>query len=52
VRTWFTPTQAGQWEIACSQLCGLGHYRMRGAFMVLTESEWRAWQDREVALAQ
>jgi cytochrome c oxidase subunit 2 len=52
VRTWFTPTQAGQWEIACSQLCGLGHYRMRGAFTVLTESEWRAWQDREVALAQ
>jgi cytochrome c oxidase subunit 2 len=29
---WFTPTQAGQWEIACSQLCGLAHYRLRGLF--------------------
>ena len=25
---WFTPTRTGEWEIACSQLCGLGHYRM------------------------
>jgi cytochrome c oxidase subunit 2 len=51
VRTWFTPTMTGKWEIACSQLCGLGHYRMRGAFSVVTADEWAAWQRREVALA-
>jgi cytochrome c oxidase subunit 2 len=50
VRTWFTPTTTGRWEIACSQLCGLGHYRMRGAFAVLSADEWAAWQAREVAL--
>jgi cytochrome c oxidase subunit II len=50
VRTWFTPTMTGQWEIGCSQLCGLGHYRMRGAFSVVTPDEWSAWQAREVAL--
>jgi cytochrome c oxidase subunit 2 len=50
VRTWFTPTATGKWEIACSQLCGLGHYRMRGAFSVLSAEEWAAWQTREVAL--
>ena len=50
VRTWFTPTTTGQWEIACSQLCGLGHYRMRGAFSVVTADQWSAWQAREVAL--
>ena len=50
VRTWFTPTAEGRWEIACSQLCGLGHYRMRGAFSVLSNEEWAAWQAREVAL--
>lgn len=50
VRTWFTPTKTGNWEIACSQLCGLGHYRMRGAFTVLTTEDWAAWQAREVAL--
>jgi cytochrome c oxidase subunit II len=46
-RTWFTATTTGRWDIACSQLCGLGHYRMRGAFTVLTEDEWQA---RELAL--
>ena len=23
-RLWFTPTRTGEWEIVCSQLCGLG----------------------------
>jgi cytochrome c oxidase subunit 2 len=50
VRTWFTPTHTGRWDIACSQLCGLGHYRMRGAFSVVTVEEWTAWQARELAL--
>ncbi len=42
-RTWFTPTQTGNWEIACSQLCGLGHYRMRGELHVVTADRWNAW---------
>ena len=50
VRTWFTPTEPGRWEISCSQLCGLGHYRMRGVFVVLNADDWAAWQAREVAL--
>jgi hypothetical protein len=28
---WFTPTQTGRWELACSQLCGLAHYRMKAS---------------------
>ena len=40
---WFVPTTTGQFEIACSQLCGLGHYRMRGALTVKTEAEYAAW---------
>lgn len=52
VRTWFTAIAPGRWEIACSQLCGLGHYRMRGAFTVLPPEEWDAWQAREVELAR
>jgi cytochrome c oxidase subunit II len=52
VHTWFTPTMVGRWEIGCSQLCGLGHYRMRGAFTVLTAEEWLTWEAREVSLVQ
>jgi len=50
VRTWFTPVVTGRWEIACSQLCGLGHYRMRGEYAVVTREEWREWLAAEVAL--
>jgi cytochrome c oxidase subunit II len=50
VRTWFTPTAVGAWDLGCSQLCGLGHYRMRGEFTVLSEEEWARWLAREVAL--
>ena len=31
---WFTPTVTGRYEIACSQLCGLAHFRMRGIVTV------------------
>ncbi len=50
VRTWFTPTRTGKWDIACSQLCGLGHYRMRGEYSVIAEAEWAKWQESELAL--
>ena len=50
VRTWFTPIVAGQWQIGCSQLCGLGHYRMKGEFSVVAQTEWDDWLRREVAL--
>lgn len=46
-RTWFTPTMTGDWEIACSQLCGLGHYRMRGEYHVVTDAGWAAWMKDE-----
>lgn len=49
VSTWFTPVVTGSWEVGCSQLCGLGHYRMRALFEVRTEDEWRAFVDDEVS---
>jgi cytochrome c oxidase subunit 2 len=40
---WFTPTLAGTFDIACSQLCGLGHYKMRGTITVESEAQFEAW---------
>jgi cytochrome c oxidase subunit 2 len=40
---WFTPTRTGEWEIVCSQLCGLAHYRMRGFYTVQTAADFKAW---------
>lgn len=31
------------YEIACAQLCGLGHYRMRGFMTIETQAEFEAW---------
>ena len=51
-RTWFTPVKLGAWEIVCSQLCGLGHYRMRGDYRVVSREEWDAWLTDELARLQ
>jgi cytochrome c oxidase subunit 2 len=40
---WFTPTSTGEWEIACSQLCGLGHYRMRGFYTIQSDADFDAF---------
>ena len=52
---WFTPivTTADMrqrygrtdwtYEIACAQLCGLGHYRMKGYVTVESEAEYATW---------
>lgn len=37
-----------QYEIACAQLCGLGHYRMRGFVTVLATDEFQSWMDERV----
>ena len=47
---WFTPTLAGQFDIACSQLCGLGHFRMKATITVESEAEYRAFLAAEAAL--
>jgi cytochrome c oxidase subunit 2 len=43
----FTPVKASgpddHWEIACAQLCGLGHYRMRGQMAVHTKADFAKW---------
>ena len=34
-------------EIACAQLCGLGHYRMRGTVTIQTAEEFEEWLAEE-----
>jgi cytochrome c oxidase subunit 2 len=36
-------------EIACAQLCGLGHYRMRGTVTIMSGEEYQAWLDNEAS---
>lgn len=49
---WFEatmPTPEGErWEIACAQLCGLGHYRMRGVYRIHDQAGYEAWMAEQV----
>ncbi len=51
IPTWFTPTKTGNYEIACAQLCGLGHYRMKGFLTIHSEEEYDAWLDEQATAA-
>ncbi len=42
-RIWFDGMRTGHWEIACAELCGLGHYRMKGFVTVETTEEFNKW---------
>ena len=45
IPVWFIPNRAGEYEITCSQLCGLGHFRMRGFVTVQTAADFKKWTD-------
>lgn len=42
----------GEWDIACAELCGMGHYRMKGRLQVKSAAEFAAWtaaQEKDIA---
>ena len=43
VEIWFTPTSEGTYEIACAELCGIGHYIMRGKVVVESAEAVLTW---------
>jgi len=43
VKTNETTADSDKWEIACAQLCGLGHYRMRGQMFVHSKDAFTKW---------
>lgn len=40
---WLTPTRTGRFEVLCEELCGIGHFAMRGAVVVDTQEDFDAW---------
>lgn len=43
IPVWFEVTSPGEYEIACAELCGIGHYRMRGVVTVHSASDYDDW---------
>jgi len=46
-KVWFTPTRTGVYEIACAELCGAEHWKMRGTVTVDTPEAYDAWLKKE-----
>ena len=49
---WFTPTRTGTFEILCAELCGIGHYAMRGYVVVEEESSYQLWLEEQSTVAE
>jgi len=47
IPVWFIPNRVGEYEIACSQLCGLGHFRMRGFITIQSAADYQKWYDAQ-----
>ncbi|TSA14073.1 MAG: cytochrome-c oxidase [Betaproteobacteria bacterium] len=50
--TWFTPTRTGKFDLLCEQLCGVGHYVMRGKVVVEEEQAFQEWVNGYPTFAQ
>ncbi len=48
----FTPDKIGDYEIACAELCGLGHYKMHGMLKVVSQQDFDAWTAQRLAEKQ
>ncbi|GIW94286.1 MAG: hypothetical protein KatS3mg110_2327 [Pirellulaceae bacterium] len=44
---WFKPIRTGQYDIVCAELCGWGHYKMRGRLVLQTREEFDRWFEQE-----
>jgi len=40
---WFKATEVGQYDIVCAELCGWGHYKMKGRITVDTREDYERW---------
>src|SRR6476646_6396827 len=48
---WFKPIKTGTYEVICGQLCGLGHYSMKGSVVVDTPADYQAWLKERADMA-
>ncbi len=45
---WFQANQIGTYDIVCAELCGWGHYKMRGRMTIESREKFDAWLERQI----
>ncbi len=46
---WFEAKKIGTYDIVCAELCGWGHYKMRGRLIVQSEDDFKEWMANAIA---
>ncbi len=49
IPVWFKATETGQYDLVCAELCGWGHYKMKGRITIESREEFDAWLERKYA---
>jgi cytochrome c oxidase subunit 2 len=49
---WFEVEAPGNFQLACSQLCGEGHYNMKAPIKVLSQADYAKWEEGKIKAAQ
>jgi cytochrome c oxidase subunit 2 len=49
IPVWFQATKPGKYDLLCAELCGWGHYKMRGLLTVHSQSEFDQWLKDQLA---
>ncbi len=49
---WFEPTQEGTYDILCEELCGIGHFVMRGSITIQSQADFDAWLAQQPTFAE
>jgi len=43
IPVWFRAKQTGEYDLVCAELCGWGHYKMKGRLKVESRDKYNAW---------
>ncbi len=46
INVWFRATEQGVFDLVCAELCGWGHYKMKGLLRVESREEYEAYLDK------
>lgn len=46
---WFKAFRTGEFDIVCTELCGWGHYKMKGRLTIQSREDYDAWLEQQTA---
>ncbi len=48
IDVWFDGLKAGKYELVCAELCGSGHYSMRGVLTMQSQADFDVWMNEQI----